>query len=199
VISVKKIIISLVLLQFVLGCSFVKKAVEMDIPLEQQKTLLDKYQDRTAWTRLILDDLKQRGVVQRDVQITIVGLDFHWNGSVTVMTSKRKKIVYGLNLERPLTAESIERKLDEVFWFNSPMLRQVAYIREWGKKTARAIRNHEVFIGMTGEAALESWGVPTDLNVNEIGGKKEEQWVYKWGKQNKYIYIIDNKVSKWED
>lgn len=195
----KKIIVLLVLLQIVLGCSFLKKTVVKDIPLEEQNMLLEKYDNRTAWTRMILEDLKQRGVVQRDVQIVIVDLDFHWNGSVTIMTDRRKKIVYGLNLERPLTVESIESKLDEVFWFNSPMLRHVAYIREWGKKTARAIRNHEVFIGMTGEAALESWGIPTDMNVNEIGGKKEEQWVYKLGNRNKYIYIADNRVTKWED
>lgn len=195
----KKIIIMLVLLQMVLGCSFVKEKVVKDVPLEQQEMLLEKYQNRVAWTRQILEDLKQRGVVQRDVQVEIVDLDFHWNGSVTLMTKNRKKIVYGLELERPLTVDKIESKLDEIFWFNSPMLRHVAYIREWGKKTARAIRNHEVFIGMTGEAALESWGVPTDMNVNEIGGKREEQWVYKLGKRNKYIYIVDNKVTKWED
>jgi hypothetical protein len=197
--SVKKILLAMIMLQFVFGCSFVKKTVEKDVSLEDQKMLLKTYRDKLAWTRIILEDLKQRGVVQRDVKVTIVDLDFHWNGSVTVMTQRRKKIVYGLNIERPLTVEKIEGKLDEIFWFDSPMLRQVSYIRKWGSKTARAIRNHEVFIGMTGEAALESWGVPTDLNVNEIGDKKEEQWVYKLGKRNKYIYIIDDKVTKWED
>ncbi|MBI4720056.1 MAG: hypothetical protein HY770_02260 [Chitinivibrionia bacterium] len=195
----KKILCSVLLLQLIVGCSFVKKTVVKDIPLEQQKMLIEKYADKAAWTRLIVEDLKQRGVVQRDVKVTIADLDFHWSGSVTVLTEKRKRIVYGLNIERPLTVEKIESRLDEVFWFDSPMLRHVSYIRTWGKKTAQAIRNHEVFIGMAGDAALESWGVPTKLNVTDIAGKKEEQWVYTVGKRSKYIYIIDNKVSKWED
>ncbi len=192
-----KIVIPLLLL--VCGCSAIKNNIVKDIPLEQQKQLLEKYRWRTAWSRLVLEDIKQRGVVQRDTKVKIIDLDFHWNGAVTVLTPKRKKLVYALNIERPLTVAKMESKMDEVFWFKSPMLRQVDYIRKWGKKTARAIRNHEVFIGMPGEAAMESWGVPTKMNVNEIGNKKEEQWIYKLGKRNKYIYIIDDKVSKWED
>jgi hypothetical protein len=199
VIPVKKIVIIIPMLLLTFGCSTVKKTIVPDIPLDRQNALLDEYKNRTAWTRLVLEDLKHRGVVQRDTRIKIIDLDFHWNGSVTVLTDKRKKIVYGLDLDRPVTVESIKAKLDEIFWFKSPMLRQVYYIRHWGKKTARAIRNHEVYIGMTGEAALESWGVPTSLNKHEIGGKTEEQWIYKLGKHNKYIYIVDNKVTKWED
>ncbi len=193
----KKIIIPVLLLAF--GCSSVKKVIVKDIALEDQKMLLEKYKGRTAWTRAVLEDIKQRGVVQRDSKVKIIDLDFHWRGAVTILTSKRKKVVFAMNVERPLTVASLEGKLDELFWFKSPMLRHVAYIRQWGKKTARAIRNHEVFIGMTGEAALEAWGIPTKLNANEIGNKKEEQWVYKIGNRNKYIYVIDNKVSKWEN
>ena len=41
--------------------------------------------------------------------------------------------------------------------------------------------------------------MPAKRNVSEIGNKREEQWVYPVGKRSKYIYIIDGKVSKWED
>jgi hypothetical protein len=99
----------------------------------------------------------------------------------------------------PLTSEKIEDKLSELMWFQDPLLRHVDYIREWGSRTARAVVNHEVFIGMPREAALESWGPPTKVNYSEIGGKKEEQWVYKGALKSKYIYIVENKVTKWED
>lgn len=193
----KKIIVPVLLLIF--GCSHVKRIVVKDVPLEQQIELLEKYRGKTAWTRIVLDDLKRRGVAPRDTKVKIIDLDFHWNGAVTIQTRKRKKLVYGLELPRPLTVESIEDKLHEIFWFKSPLLRQVAYIRKWGKRTARAIRNHDVFIGMPAEAALESWGLPTKINSHEIAGKQEEQWVYKVGKHSKYIYVIDKKVTKWED
>ena len=59
--------------------------------------------------------------------------------------------------------------------------------------------NHEVFIGMPVDAALESWGIPTTVNVNEIGGKNEEQWVYKQPLKSRYVYVVGGKVTKWED
>jgi hypothetical protein len=193
----KKILFLTLLVLF--GCSTVKHAVIKDIPIEKQKALLEEYKNRKAWTRVILEDLSQRGVIQRDTKVEIVDLDFHMNGSVTVRGPKRKKVVHGLNVERPLSVEKIENRLAEIFWFKSPMLRQVDYIRTWGKKTGRAIRNHEVFVGMAAEAARESWGIPTEIISHEIGGQTEEQWIYRVGNRSKYIYIVNGKINKWED
>jgi hypothetical protein len=148
----------------------------------------------------VLEDIGEGGSIPRDTKVTIVDVGMHYTGSVTVQTlKKRDRITHALEVERPLTPEKIHERLDELFWFKDPVLRHVDYIRKWGSKTARAIVNHEVFVGMTAEAALESWGVPASKNVNEIGGKVNEQWVYPSGKRNKYIYVIDGKVSKWED
>lgn len=193
----KKLILLLILVLF--SCSSVKHVIVKDIPLQDQEALLEKYKNRKAWTRIILEDLSQRGTVQRDTKVRIIDMDFHMNGSVTVHGPKKKKVVHGLEIERPLTVEKIDNKMAEIFWFKSPMLRQVDYIRKWGKKTGRAIRNHEVFIGMSGDAALESWGIPTETKVFEIGGQKEEQWIYKVGNRNKYIYIVNNSITRWED
>jgi hypothetical protein len=193
----KKLLLAVVLVLF--GCSTVKHAVVKDIPIEKQKALLKEYVNRKAWTRVILEDLSQRGVVQRDTKVEIADLDFHMNGSVTVRGPKRKKIVQGLDIERPLTVEKIEAKLNEIFWFKSPMLRQVDYIRAWGKKTGRAIRNHEVFVGMAAEAARESWGIPTEIISHEIGDQTEEQWIYRVGNRSRYIYMVNGKINKWED
>jgi hypothetical protein len=201
VIALKRLllIVPLVLLISV-SCTKVKRQVSKDIPLEQQTSMLDYYKDRSAWTRAVLEDLGEGGSIPRDTKVKITYLDFHFNGAVKVETvKKRKRIVYGLDIVRPLSEEKIHATMDDLFWFKDPTLRQVDYIRKWGKKTARAIVAHEVFVGMSGEAAEESWGAPAKRNLSEIGGKKNEQWVYPVGKRSKYIYIIDNKVSKWED
>ena len=182
------------------SCSTVKDQVLSDIQIQDQKNLLEQYVGRSAWTRIILEDLGEAGALPRDTKVKIVDLDFHFTGSVTVETpKKRKRYVYGMEIERPMDVEKVQEKMDDTFWFKDPVLRQVDYIRSWGKKAARAIRAHEVFIGMPSAAALESWGVPNEVNANEIGGKLNEQWVYRVGKRSKYIYIIDGKVSKWED
>ena len=189
------------------GVSKVRGLIGKDIALEDQLMLLEKYKGRVAWTRVDLWDLTEREVpgerkkrvALRDTKIEIVDLNFAYNGAVTVHDRKRRKIAHGLDIERPLTVEKYEAKLDEILWFKSPMLRHVDYIRWWGKRTARAVRNHEVFIGMPREAAHESWGAPTIINTNPIGDKKEEQWVYKGALKSRYIYIVEGIVSKWEE
>lgn len=193
------LVLPLVLLVAV-SCAKVKRQVSKDIPLDAQNSLLEYYTDRVAWTRIVLEDLGEGGSIPRDTKVKITNLDMHFTGSVSVETMKKnKRIVHGLGIERPLSEDKINVTMDDIFWFKDPTLRQVDYIRKWGKRTARAIVAHEVFVGMTAEAALESWGVPAKVNANEVGGKKNEQWVYPVGKRSKYIYIIDGKVSKWED
>lgn len=209
----RKFLIAVMALSVVFtGCgkiktSRIKRAITKDIALEDQLMMLDKYVGTVAWTRVTLEDLTEREtpgepkkkIVPRDTKVTIVDLNFAYSGAVTVDDPKRRKIVTGLEIEGPLSVEKMEARLADIMWFKSPMLRHVDYIRMWGKRTARAVVNHEVFIGMPREAALESWGIPHKINTNEIGGKNEEQWVYKEPLKSRYIYVIDGKVSKWED
>ncbi len=212
----KKVLIAVVLVSLAaVGCSKLKsvdnlydKVISMDITLEERQMLMEKYGGRKAWTRITLEDLTEKEIpgepkkqiVLRDTKIEIVALTFSYNGAVTIMDPKRKRIVHALEIDTPLSVEKIESRLGELMWFQSPMLRQVAYIRKWGKRAARAVINHEIFIGMPIEAALESWGIPTQIRSNEIGDEVEEQWAYRHSKRPKYIYISKNKgiVTKWE-
>jgi len=202
VIGLKKaqLVLPLVLLAIV-SCSQVKEQIEIDIPLEGQTEILSEYRNRLAWTRVIVEDLGEGGSIPVDTKVIIIDVDMHKKGAVTVDTADKRKlrVVSGLNIEPPLAPEKIRDRMSDIFWFEDPTLRQIGYIRKWGKKIAAAVIEHEVFIGMPGEAAEESWGMPAKKNVSEIAGKTEEQWVYPAGKRNKYIYIIEGKVSKWED
>ena len=198
--KVKRLLLILSLVAVTAACSTYKSLVVKDIPLEEQKAITDAYVGLTGWSRGVIEDLGEGGSLPRDSQVRITGIGMQYNGTVTVQTPNRKKsIVHGLELERPLTKEKIDDKMNHLFWFKDPTMRQVHYIRQWGKKTARAIMNHEVFVGMTSEAAIESWGYPVKTNLNDVGGKRNEQWVYPAGKKSNYIYFIDGKVSKWED
>jgi len=201
VIAVKKLLLILPLVLAISACSGYKKVVVKDIPLEQQEEIMDTYKDRSAWTRGTLEDMGEGGTIPRDTKVKIYDIGMYYNGTVTVKTLKKKnKLVHALELERPLTKEAIEEKMDVLFWFTDPTIRQVDYIRKWGKKTARAIVEHEVFVGMSSVAAIESWGYPAKVNVSEIGNKKEEQWIYPTsGNKSNYIYVVDNKVTKWTD
>lgn len=199
---------------FGVGCSNVKNVkkvksvVVKDVALEDQLALLDKYRGRHAWTRGVIEDLTERTssgnepkkrVVPRDSKVTVIDINFAYNGAVTLDDPKGKRIVAALGCERPLTPEGIETRLGGIFWFDDPTIRHVDYIRKWGKKTARSVMNHEIFPSMPAEAARESWGVPNEIVVNEIGSEKEERWKYKEGKRTKYIFVIGGVVGRFEE
>jgi hypothetical protein len=64
------------------------------------------------------------------------------------------------------------------------------------KKAILAIAKHRIFIGMTSDEAIASWGLPTD--VNRTAGKWgiHEQWIYG---DNTYLYFENNKLTSWQD
>ena len=186
----------------VVSCSSVKNVVVKDLPLEEQEQVLAEYKDRIVWTRTVIRDLGDHGSIPRDEKVKIVDVAMVYNGSVSVQTMKRKnRIVQGLEIERPLNKAKIDTKLAELFWFDDPTIRQVAFIRKYGKKTARAIMEHELFAGMSADAALESWGVPMNKQVNELQGTMNERWIYPTGtpKKTKALDLKDGKVVRWDE
>ena len=183
------------------GCNVVEK-VAKDIPVQQMDELRAKYEGKTAWTRAVLVDIGPEGIIDRDTKVKIVYLDLHWNGAVMVEDPKRRRITHALNLKRPLTMQAVEEKLHELFWFKKPTYRYRMNLRKYGKRTAKAIFNHELFKGMKKEAALESWGFPDKINKTQISGQDEEQWIYndiRNKNKKRYIYIVNGLVDHWEE
>ena len=183
------------------GCA-IKNNIVKDIPIEEMDQLNEEYMGKTAWTRDLLIDIGPEGFIDRDVKVKIVGIDLHWNGAVTVEGPNRRRISQALELERPLTKAAFEEKMKRFFWFEHPDYRYRMTLRKYGKKTAKAIYNHELFTGMKRTAALESWGFSDEMNSNDIGGRLQEQWIYRDPRQKgkkRYIYITDGLVDSWEE
>jgi len=197
----RSIILTLVAVFAFGGCNIANKVVK-DIPIEDMDSLEQKYTGKAAWTRALLIDLGPEGIIDRDVKVEIVALDMHWNGAVTVQGPNRRRIRHGLDLERPLTREAFEDKLNRLLWFKHPDYRYRMNLRKYGKKTAKAVYNHELFKGMKREAALESWGFPDEMNSNEVSGSLQEQWIYRDLRQKgkkRYIYVTNGLVDNWEE
>jgi len=183
-----------------MSCGSVQKVVVKDIPLQEQEQVLDKYKDRHVWTRVTIHDMGDGPSIPRDEEVKIADVAMHYKGSVTVQTLKRKdKIVQGLELARPLTPEKIDAKLADLFWFDDPTIRHVKFIRKYGKKTAQAIMDHQLFAGMSPDAAMASWGPPIQKQVNEQGGY--ERWIYPTDtpKKTKALDLKDGKVLRWDE
>ncbi|HSG26850.1 MAG TPA: hypothetical protein VLA34_00120, partial [Candidatus Krumholzibacterium sp.] len=174
----KNIFSALIAVLLLSGCGAVDTQIK-DLPIEQMDELEETYVGRKAWTRALLVDIGgDNGVIDRDVEVEIVSLDMHWNGAVGVRGPNRKIVRHGMDLRRPLTKESFEEVLNKLFWFKEPDYRYRMNLRKYGKRTARAIRENELFKGMEREAALESWGYPDEMKSSDIGGADQEQWIY---------------------
>ena len=194
-------ILALFMMCIFAGCNIVNKVVK-DIPIQEMDKLSETYVGREGWTRSLLVDLGPEGVIDRDIKVKIISLDTHWTGSVTVEGPNRRRLIHGLGLERPLTMQAVEEKLNKLFWFTKPEYRYRMNLRKYGKKTAKSIFEHQLFKGMKREAALESWGYPDELKSVDLSGKLEEQWIYKDIRQKtkkRYVYIIDGFVDTWEE
>ncbi len=199
----KKFILPAVcMLLIVSGCGAYQKTINKDIPIEEMDRLNEEYIGRTAWTRALVVDIKQTGIIDRGTEIEIVELDLHWGTAVGVRGPNNRNYRHALNLDRPVTAEVFEQAMDRLFWYDKPEKRYRMNLREYGKRTARAIRDNELFKGMHREAAIESWGWPDEMLSNNIGNEISEQWIYRDPRQRtrkKYIWLRDGIVDKWEE
>lgn len=194
-------ILALLIVCIFAGCNVVNKVVK-DIPIQDMDKLDQTYLGREAWTRALLVDLGPEGVIDRDTQVKLVSLDLHWTGSVTVKGPNKRNITHGLDLERPLTMASVEEKLNKLFFFTNPEYRYRMNLRKYGKKTAKAIFDRQLFKGMKREAALDAWGYPDEMKSVDLSGKLQEQWIYKDVRQKnkkRYVYIMDGQVDTWEE
>lgn len=194
-------ILALLIVCIFAGCNVFNRVVR-DIPIQEMDKLDQTYIGREAWTRALLIDLGPEGVIDRDTKVKLVSLDLHWTGSVTVKGPNRRNITHALNLERPLTMAAVEEKLNRLFFFTNQEYRYRMNLRKYGKKTAKAIFDRQLFKGMKRDAAIESWGFPDEMKSVDLSGKLEEQWIYKDVRQKtkkRYVYIIEGQVDNWEE
>jgi hypothetical protein len=64
--------------------------------------------------------------------------------------------------------------------------RKSKLVQKYGEKVANKILEGKVWIGMTKEMAIESWGKPDDINKTVTASTVNEQWVYGIGQ---YLYF----------
>jgi len=198
----RKFIVPILALLAAAACSSVKSVVSHDIPLETQQQILEEYQERYVWARVTLQDLGEGGTIPRDEKVKIVDVGMIKRGSVTVETLKKKnRIVQGLDLAAPLSKAKIDSAMAEFFWFEDPVLRQVAFIRKYGKETAKLIMNHQLVAGMGPDAARDSWGKPAKTSTSERNNVVQERWTYPsqiLGK-SRNIDFENGKVKRWDE
>lgn len=81
-----------------------------------------------------------------------------------------------------------EREEEEAKKKRDAQVRLANLIKRYGEVNGKRIFKGVVWIGMTKEMALISWGNPEDINVTITNYGRDEQWVYGSGR---YLYFDD--------
>lgn len=68
-------------------------------------------------------------------------------------------------------------------------------IKRYGLKDGQKVFDGKIWIGMSKEMLLQSWGKPDDINRTVTSSSVWEQWVY--GKR--YVYLENNILTSWQD
>lgn len=79
----------------------------------------------------------------------------------------------------------------------SILQREADLIKKYGKTDGQRIIDRKIWLGMTDDMALESWGLP-DKNNRSVGSwGVHEQWVYE--RKDTYLYFENGILKSWQD
>jgi hypothetical protein len=74
--------------------------------------------------------------------------------------------------------------------------RKSTILAKYGQVDGQNILDGKIWVGMTKEMALESWGKPENINRTVNANSVREQWVYGLGT---YLYFDDGILTTWQD
>ncbi|MBB6328415.1 hypothetical protein FHS59_004058 [Algoriphagus iocasae] len=74
--------------------------------------------------------------------------------------------------------------------------RREKYHKKYGKEVGERIANEKIWIGMTEEMLIDSWGNPDDINTTVTRYSNRKQYVYGLGQ---YVYVVNGKVDAWQN
>lgn len=69
-------------------------------------------------------------------------------------------------------------------------------IKKYGESNGKKIAFGNVWIGMTEEMLLDSWGHPLETNRTALSGIIKKQFIYP---NYRYVYVENGKVTAWQD
>lgn len=69
----------------------------------------------------------------------------------------------------------------------------------WTKEECQDIENKKIWIGMTKEQAIESWGRPYDVNKSVGSWGVHEQWVLRDSIYTPYLYFENGILTSWQN
>ena len=108
------------------------------------------------------------------------------DGIITTRALKKSRTEFRVAAEKELAKE--REKEEEA--------RKSALIWLYGTEEGTAIYENKIWIGMSREQLLESWGRPWDINRTVYSWGVHEQFCYPG---SRFVYVEDGEVTSWQD
>lgn len=110
--------------------------------------------------------------------------------------------VDNLSLERSeilKKIDSLERRLveiDELLTNVKPEDKLEAMISKYGKNKGKLIATGKVWVSISPEMAIDSWGEPEKVQKSEVSSGLTEKWSYSDGR---YLFFKNGRLESWKE
>lgn len=97
------------------------------------------------------------------------------------------------------TIDSLEKRLEEI----DAQLSQVnsedrleAMKAKYGKNKGKLIAGGKVWVSISFEMAIDSWGEPSDVQKTTVSSGITEKWIYP---DNRYLFFKNDRLDSWKE
>ncbi|WP_322907406.1 hypothetical protein [Paenibacillus campi] len=145
---------------------------------------LSQFQDRLRGKTVWYDNRTiQVEKINHLDKLVFVGFKIEDDNTIRAIVRKTNGNLYAFELEPHYEVVDM---LNERLFTTNPRS-----VYKWSNKVWDAITANEVFVGMTHEQVILSWGVPSDYNTYQSANLTYEQWIY----AHNYLYFWNGKLS----
>lgn len=127
------------------------------------------------------------------VEITDVTIVRDWLTEEEISRSETSRTMLYQTGEKPET-EYIEKASNYSEKRAKSLKEEYPY---WDKEECMYIIQKKIWIGMSETQLIKSWGRPKDINRTVGSWGSHEQWIY--GDLGPYIYVLNGRVTSWQD
>ena len=165
---------------------------ESDIKIDSIKGVNVGFQDTVvAKNRIVQDSIEKP---------FILDLKRIESNSVTVSLKESELLKEEKSLSTKMKEKELKQKIyDEKqakISADNLAKRKKKLTEKYGESIAQKIVSESIWIGMTSEMAIESWGRPKDINRTVTQYGTSEQWIYS---SKNYLYFENGKLTAWQD
>lgn len=141
------------------------------------------------------DEISVVEELEDQYKVTLGGNLFGYIAKAAVIKKSTKIASRNMELQKEERENRIKNQL-EADRIEAEKVRMASIKKKYGETIGNKIIDGKIWIGMTSEMAIDSWGAPSEKNRTVGSWGVHEQWVYG---DHTYLYFENGKLTSWQD